>query len=95
MLVCSTLKVWLYVKCVLIGLGESCVAAGFPAYLQDERVEWERKEVRQERGEWMETNSKTREHMGWQDFKLGGRVGLTSVALVLSYNLAFWLTWNG
>lgn len=45
--------------------------------------------VRKEREEWAETVTKTMKHMGWQDFKLGGWVGLTHVALVLGYNLAF------
>lgn len=34
--------------------------------------------------------TKTKEHTGWQSIKLGGWVGLTYVALVLGYNLAFW-----
>ena len=59
------------------------------AYLQDERVEQEGEKVRQEREEWAETVTKTMEHMGWQDFKLCGWVGLTYVASVLGYNLAF------
>lgn len=60
------------------------------AYLQDERVEQEGKKVRYcRREEWVEIITKTKEHMGWQDFKLGGWAGLTYVALVLGYNLAF------
>lgn len=60
------------------------------AYLQDERVEQDRKKITYcRRKEWVEIITKTKEHMGWQDFKLGGWVGLTYVALVLSYNLAF------
>lgn len=38
---------------------------------------------------------KTKEHMQWQDFRLVAWVALTHVALVLRYNLAFWLLWNG
>lgn len=53
----------------LIGLTESCVPA---AYLQDERVEQDGGgKVTQQREEWVETITKTKEHMGWQDWKLG------------------------
>lgn len=36
-----------------------------------------------------ETGKKQKEPTPWLDFKLGGWVGLTYVALALGYNLAF------
>lgn len=90
-----TLKEWLHVKRALIGLSESCSAAGSCCIFTRWKAGTRGGGVRQEREEWAETVTKTMKHMGWQDFKLGGWVGLTHVALVLGYNLAFWLAWNG
>lgn len=51
--------------------------------------------VKEKREVWAGSGMKTKEHMQWQDFRLVAWVALTHVALVLRYNLAFWLLWNG
>lgn len=51
--------------------------------------------VKEKREVWAGSGMKTKEHMQRQDFRLVAWAALTHVALVLRYNLAFWLLWNG
>lgn len=58
-------------------------------------TEWGGATVKEKREVWAGSGMKTKEHMQRQDFRLVAWAALTHVALVLRYNLAFWLLWNG